>query len=68
MRFLFGLIVGAVLVIGAAYIHDASVDPVRTPGAQAMVNWPVVSESLRGLNGWLQDRVSWISQQLHRMG
>ncbi|HEX4768878.1 MAG TPA: hypothetical protein VH414_21645 [Lichenihabitans sp.] len=68
MRFLFGLVVGALLVVGAAYVHDASVDPTRSPGAQTMVNWPVVSENLRGLNGWLQDRVSWLSQQLHRMG
>lgn len=68
MRFIVGIIVGALLVIGAAYVHDSAIDTARTPTAQTLVNWPAVSESLRGLNGWLQDQIGWLSQQLHRGG
>lgn len=66
MRFLFGVVVGAALVIGAAYVHDSSIDPTRTPSAQTLVNWPAVSEVTRGLSDWVQDQIGWISQQLHR--
>ena len=47
--FIFGiLVIGAVLVVGAAYIHDAAIDPVKDPAeANAMVNWEVVSENMR---------------------
>ena len=69
MRFLLGVIVGAVLVVGAAYIRDASIDTARNPDAKVMVNWPVVSESFRGLNDWAHDQWDWIDRQLiHRSG
>ena len=65
MRFLFGILVGAVLVIGAAYIRDASIDPARNPEAKAMVNWDVVTVTFRGLNDWAHDQWEWIDRQLH---
>ena len=65
MRFVFGIVIGALLVIGAAYIHDASIDLAQTPSARAMVNWDVVSENLRGLNGWLHDQWGWLNDKLH---
>ena len=37
MRFIFGIIVGAALAIGGAYIHDTTGDPSR----RALVNWDV---------------------------
>ena len=68
MRFIFGFVIGALVVIGAAYIHDASIDPVKDPTAHAMVNWQVVSDNMRGLNDWLHDQWAWLSGQLHRPG
>lgn len=64
MRFLLGVLVGAVLVVGAAYIRDASIDPARSPDAKVMVNWEVVSASMRGVNDWLHDQWTWIDHQL----
>lgn len=65
MRFFLGIVIGAILVIGVAYIHDASIDPARDPTSRAMVNWDVVSESLRGLSGWLQDQWAWLNEKFH---
>ena len=65
MRLVFGIVIGALLLIGAAYIHDASIDPAQNPSARAMVNWDVVSENFRGLNGWLHDQWVWLNEKLH---
>jgi hypothetical protein len=40
MRFIVGMIVGAALLLGAAYLHDTGV--VRFGPAQAFVNWDTV--------------------------
>ena len=46
MRVLFGIILGAVLVIGAAYVHDSMyASPTATPPARPIVNWDVASEA-----------------------
>ncbi len=68
MRFILGILVGAVLVVGGAYIHDASIDPVKDPNAHAMVNWEVVSQGMRGVNDWLQDQWAWLNDKLRRPG
>jgi hypothetical protein len=55
MRVIFGMILGAALTIGAAYLSD-SMD--RGPAAaRPMVNWDVVAKNMDGLtevvrNGW----------------
>ena len=49
MRFLFGMIVGAALTVGLAYVHDSMYAPTSSspPPVAAeprpMVNWDVVS-------------------------
>jgi hypothetical protein len=52
MRFLFGLIVGVLIAIGAAYVHDATVASSMSgpdiTGAR-MVNWDAVSHSFNRL-------------------
>ena len=48
MRFIFGMIVGALLTIGGAYVADFRVDP-RQGGC--MVNWTVVGEKVSELIG-----------------
>ena len=40
MRFLFGLIVGAVLIVALAWLHDTGT--LRFGPEQAFVNWDVV--------------------------
>lgn len=66
MRFVLGIVIGALLVIGAAYVHDAAIDPAQAPAVRPMVNWDVVSEDLRGVNIWLHEQWDWLNQQFHR--
>jgi len=40
MRFIFGVIVGAALILGLAYLHDTGV--VKAGPAQPFVNWATV--------------------------
>ncbi len=40
MRFIFGVIVGVALLLGAAYLHDTGV--VKAGPAQPFVNWATV--------------------------
>jgi hypothetical protein len=51
MRFLLGMIVGALIVVGAAYISDSRTDPLQ---GTRMVNWTVVGEKLDELTAGLQ--------------
>ncbi len=41
MRFIFGIIVGAALTIGGAYLHDTSASSPGDPARRALVNWDV---------------------------
>ena len=44
MRLLFGIILGAAITVGAAYMHDASAMQ-NAPGAgRTIVNWDVATE------------------------
>jgi hypothetical protein len=54
MRLLFGMILGAALTVGAAYISDTAKSG---PDARPMVNWKVVGENVDALTvmikqGW----------------
>lgn len=46
MRFLFGIIVGGALTVGAAYISDTT----KPSSAQPMVNWDVVAKNFDSLS------------------
>ena len=56
MRFLLGIIVGAFLTIGAAYMSDASTTRISASATQSsdeqrpMVNWDVVSRNWQSLS------------------
>jgi hypothetical protein len=54
MRFIFGIIVGAALTIGGAYVSDTS-----KTGAESrrMVNWDVVSQNVDALTAFVKQ--SW---------
>lgn len=48
MRFLFGLVLGVLITIGAAYVHDSMAAKSMSgpdPTGDRMVNWDVVSRS-----------------------
>jgi hypothetical protein len=51
MRFLLGVIVGALLTIGGAYVADSRSDPLQ---GTRMVNWTVVGERVDELTAGLQ--------------
>jgi hypothetical protein len=56
MRFLLGIIVGAILTIGVAYLSDASISRPSNAVAQTnveqrpMVNWDVVGRNWQNLS------------------
>ena len=43
MRLIFGIILGAALTVGAAYVSDSTVKP--GTDARQMVNWDVVAKN-----------------------
>jgi hypothetical protein len=49
MRLIFGIIIGAALTIGGAYVAD------KASGAQPMVNWDVVGKNVSTLTGLARD-------------
>ena len=51
MRFLSGMIIGALLTIGGAYVADSRVDPLL---GGRMVNWEVVGEKASALTSDLR--------------
>ncbi len=51
MRFLLGMIVGALLTVAGAYIADSRSDPLQ---GTRMVNWTVVGERVDDLTAGLQ--------------
>jgi hypothetical protein len=51
MRFIFGMIIGALLTVGGAYVADSRVDPLL---GGRMVNWTVVGEKVDELTADLR--------------
>lgn len=51
MRFIFGMIIGALLTIGGAYVADSRADPLQ---GGRMVNWTVVGEKVDELTADLR--------------
>ncbi len=54
MRLIFGIILGAALTVGGAYIYDTAS---KGPDARPMVNWDVVAKNFdsvttRAREGW----------------
>jgi hypothetical protein len=55
MRLIFGMILGAALMVAGAYISDSM--NAGSPAARPMVNWDVVSTKVEGLTEFVRD--SW---------
>jgi hypothetical protein len=53
MRLILGIIIGALLTLGGAYIADSRVPADQKP----MVNWDVVSKNANDLTAWV--KVQW---------
>jgi hypothetical protein len=63
MRLLFGIILGACLTVGGAYVYDSTTTPdPAAPSAEQkpMVNWDVVARNARSLTTRVQ-------QQWHKL-
>jgi len=59
MRTLFGMILGCLLTIGGAYIHDSSLPTTPSPDATAerpMVNWDVVGANWQRFKAGVQEQ------------
>jgi len=56
MRLLFGIVIGAALTIGAAYVHDTKV---RGPLAEQrqLVNWEVANDLTRDAYDSIRDQI-----------
>lgn len=64
MRTLFGIVLGAALTIGGAYVHDTVY---AAPGPEAseelprtLVNWEVANEVARGAVDAAQREIRWL--------
>jgi hypothetical protein len=58
MRLFFGIIIGILLTIGAAYVHDSATDPAN-PIQQRIVNWDVADRDFQDIasslhEGWVR--------------
>jgi hypothetical protein len=61
MRVLFGMILGVLFTVGAAYVHDAgtlqdSISNVPMTDQRPMVNWDVVAENWHQLSARLRQQ------------
>lgn len=68
MRLILGMILGALMTIGAAYISDsASAPSPSSPSAyRPMVNWDVVGENWGSLTGRVRDQWNKLSSVENR--
>jgi hypothetical protein len=60
MRLIFGMILGAILTVVGAYVHDTVwIGPAGATGVEQrpMVNWDVVSSSARNLGKSAREQV-----------
>ncbi len=57
MRLLLGMILGAALTIGGAYVSDTASKPAAGSGVEArpMVNWDVVGRNFDSVSGMVKD-------------
>ena len=70
MRFLFGIIVGVLLTVGFAYLHDsAAAGPQDASGTQArMVNWDVVNRNVAALSQGVRHDWDRLTERFHHAG
>jgi len=54
MRFILGLILGAALTVGGAYVSDRSSGSVATGAERPMVNWDVVSKNFDSVTAMIK--------------
>ena len=68
MRFLSGLILGFLLAIFVAYVHDTgrSGAPAEGSSMQTLVNWDVFGRDVAAVNAWTQEQIARLSS--HHQG
>lgn len=61
------VLIGFLLALALAYIHDASVSGVADDGRpQTIVNWDVLHRAAGGAYGWVADQLDTLAEQLRR--
>ena len=55
MRLLLGMILGAALTVGGAYISDTATKPAPGTEARPMVNWDVVGRNFDSFTAMVKD-------------
>jgi len=67
MRVLFGMILGALLIVGVAYVHDNGSSNTTSSSSLAdsrMVNWDVVGANMRIVRDRARDTWTMLSQKV----
>lgn len=70
MRFLSGLILGFLLAIVVAYVHDTgrSGPPVEGRSTQMLVNWDVFGREAAAVSAWTQDQFERLTNKSRHEG
>jgi hypothetical protein len=71
MRFLLGIVVGVLITVGTAYIHDSSATTSMSGPdgvASRMVNWEVVSRNVNDLSTNVRDDWDRLTKKLRADG
>lgn len=70
MRFLSGLVLGFLLAIFLAYVHDTGHfgTPAEGGTMQTLVNWDVFGRDVAVVDAWVQEQIGRLSTQVRHPG
>ncbi len=61
-----GIVIGFLLAIAVAYVHDAAVAPRSADGqVQYLVNWEVLGRATGEAGSWLRDQFDRLLAEIH---
>ncbi len=63
MRVFLGIVLGVLLTIAAAYVHDLTAGPGSSAASQTLVNWDVVRGDWQGLRAGVRELGNRIQDQ-----
>ena len=66
MRFLNGVVIGILLTVGVAYMHDRSVATGADGTRHDLVNWEEFGRSVGIASDWLEGAFARLNEQFHR--
>ncbi|GAC1339513.1 MAG: hypothetical protein NVSMB26_27380 [Beijerinckiaceae bacterium] len=68
MRFAFGLLIGILITIGAAYLRDASLPAGAGADNRPLVNWDVADKSVKNLSETVREQWARLTGAVKREG